>query len=447
MNFLSYITNGSERSIIVKKNIIGSLFLKGVSILISLLVVPMTIGYISSELYGVWLTISSILAWIHFMDVGFTLGLKNKLAEALAVNDYRKGKSLVSTTYFMMIVIFIPICLIVLFVNPHINWSTLLNVNSMYNTVIAKTISLLIIFVALQMIVNVFTAVVAAYQKVALSSSFLVLGQVFSLVIIYLLTLFAKPSLVYLAIAFSLIPVIVVWGFSIYFFRTKFKEVSPSMQSVKFIYVKELWGLGAKFFLIQIQVIVLYQTTNILISHIEGPLAVTQYNIAYKLLNVFLMAYTIILTPLWPAFTDAYTKSDYKWMTSIYKKMIIVFYVLCVGLFIVVLCSPYLYHIWVGERVKVPFTLTVCIAVYVIIYSWDSLQVQLLNGIGCVKLQMYVTLIGLVLHIPLSLLLGSYISFYGVVISMSIVNIIYSLFFTIQIRKILTSKATGIWVK
>ena len=81
------------------------------------------------------------------------------------------------------------------------------------------------------------------------------------------------------------------------------------------------------------------------------------------------------------------------------------------------------------------------------IHSWDALQVQLINGIGTIKLQTYVTLIGLVLHIPLSLCLGQYIGAIGVVISMIIINIIYSSFFTIQISKLLNKKAKGIWIK
>ncbi len=74
--------------------------------IISFMLVPLTIGYVSSDLYGVWLTLSSILTWLTFLDIGFSQGLKNKLAEAIAQTDWGKGKSLVSTTYFLMILIF-----------------------------------------------------------------------------------------------------------------------------------------------------------------------------------------------------------------------------------------------------------------------------------------------------------------------------------------------------
>ncbi|MBO5632891.1 MAG: hypothetical protein J5965_27865, partial [Aeriscardovia sp.] len=70
-------TQGDARSVTIKKNVVASLVIKGVGILTSLLLVPLTIGYVSPELYGVWLTLSSILTWVGFMDIGFSQGLKN----------------------------------------------------------------------------------------------------------------------------------------------------------------------------------------------------------------------------------------------------------------------------------------------------------------------------------------------------------------------------------
>ena len=73
------INKGDNRTAKIKKNIIGSVLIKAVSILTSLCIVPLTLGYISDELYGIWLTLSSITIWINFFDIGFTQGLKNKL--------------------------------------------------------------------------------------------------------------------------------------------------------------------------------------------------------------------------------------------------------------------------------------------------------------------------------------------------------------------------------
>lgn len=438
---------GSERSVTIKKNIIWSLLIKGISILVSFMLVPMTLGYVSVEIYGVWLTISSILHWLTYMDVGFTLGLKNRLAEALAKGNYEKGKILVSTTYFIMIIIFIPLAAILFGISPFIDWCCVLNVDSTYQEVVLKTIQILFIFVALQMIVNVFIAVVAAHQKTALSALFNVIGQVFSLIIIGGMTRFVEPSFVNLAFAYSLMPIVIVFVSSVVYFKTSMRRVAPSLKFVNAGYIKDLWNLGVKFFIIQIQQIVLYQATNILISHIDGPEAVTQYNISYKLLNVVVMIYMIILNPLWPAYTDAYTKQDFKWMKNIYMKMIKVFLALFLLVVVITMISPIIYKVWIGDRVSIPFLLTVSISIYTLIHCWDSLQVMLINGMGTVKLQTYIILIGLIVHVPLSIFLGCYIGIYGVIVSMCMINVVYACFFTTQIRKILSRTATGIWIK
>jgi len=441
--FKSNVSN--PRTQTIKKNVLESFIIKGISIIVSLMLVPLTLGYVNNEIYGVWLTLSSVLHWLTYMDVGFTLGLKNRLAEALAQKDYERGKKLVSTTYFMMIVIFVPLSVVSLFLSPHVDWCSLLNINPIYQEDVLRTVQILFVFIALQMIVNVFVAVVAAYQKVALSSLFNVIGQFFALIVIFLMTKFAAPSLPNLTFAYSLMPILAVATFSFWLYRGRFRESCPSFRTVELRYVKDLWGLGIKFFIIQVQIIVLYQSTNILISHLSGPEAVTQYNIAYKVLNVIVMTYTIILSPLWPAFTDAFTKKDYTWMNRIYRKLCLIYVGICAAIVVVVLVSPIIYRLWIGEKVMVPFILTTTIAIYTIIHCWDTLQVTLINGTGAIRLQTYVTLIGLVLHIPLSLFLGRYIGMYGVILSMCIINVIYGTFFTIQIRKILTKQAQGIW--
>lgn len=439
------IISGNSRSVIVKKNIIFSLLIKGVSILVSFLLVPLTLGYVETELYGIWLTISSIISWLHFLDIGFTNGLKNRLGESIAMNNWERGRALVSTTYVMMFLIFIPLCIILVVLIPFINWAGFLNVNSIYNGAIKDAMYVLVVCFCFQMILSVLTAVIAAYQKVALSSSFMVIGNILSLGVVFILTKCFPPSLLALAFAISAMPVIVLLVASFYFYSNRFKQVAPSIRTFNKKYIKNLFQLGVRFFIIQIQMLILYQSTNILISNISGPEDVTTYNLAYKYLGIAMMVYTILLQPLWPAFTDAYAKKDFVWMRYIYKKMSKVFLISVIIVIIMVFVSPIIYQIWIGNKANVPFIMTVAVAIYILINSWVSLQANMINGIGKMKLQTYVTLIGLVVHIPLSFFLANYINAVGVVLSMSCITLFYAIVFTIQINKLIRQKANGIW--
>ena len=97
----SYFTKGNERSVIIKKNIAASLVLKCVSILISLQVVPLTIDYINPTKYGIWLTLSSIIARLSYFDLGFAHGFRNRFAEAKAkgISDWLKNMSVLLMLY------------------------------------------------------------------------------------------------------------------------------------------------------------------------------------------------------------------------------------------------------------------------------------------------------------------------------------------------------------
>ena len=65
-NFVDNLTKGHERSIKAKKNILFAIFIKGISIAISLVLVPLTMHYVNPTQYGIWLTLSSIIGWFGF---------------------------------------------------------------------------------------------------------------------------------------------------------------------------------------------------------------------------------------------------------------------------------------------------------------------------------------------------------------------------------------------
>ena len=436
---------GSGRSGTVKRNIVASFGVKGISMAVSFALVPLTIGYVSSELYGVWLALSSILTWLHYLDIGFSQGLKNKLTEAIAQGAWERGRSLVSTTYFMMVVIFLPVCILLELAIPFIDWCSLLNVSSQYSNEIVKAMYVLVAMACLQMIINVITSVVAAFQKVALSNAFMPIGNLISLVVIYILTKTCPPSLTALAMSLAAMPVLVALVASLILFTSKFKKIAPRISSIRKEYIKDLFGLGYKFFIINIQVIVLYQSTNILISNVSSPNEVTTYNIAYKLLSLAMMFYTIITTPLWPAYTDAFTRGDYDWMKNMRKKMQKIWILSTVGCFLVAGLSPWIYQLWIGDTPHIPFLMTLLVAIYVVAYCWMNLNGTLIVGMGKVKVETIIVIIGMLIHIPLSYYLSSYIGAYGVLSSLILINVIYGIVMNTQVGMLLNKTAKGIW--
>lgn len=437
--------NGSSRTVMIKKNVFASILLKGISILLSLALVPITIGYVSSELYGVWLTLSSILSWLTFFDIGLSHGLKNKLTEAIALGDWIRGRELVSTTYISMSVIFIPLSIISIFVIPSINWTSLLNVNCVYGKDIVLAMQVLVAFFCLQIIINTLTSVIAAFQKVALSQSFGVVGNVISLFLIIILKAIAPASLLMLAFAMAGATFFVTLIASVVLYKRKFSDVSPSFSYFNRSLLGDLYSLGIKFFIIQIQFIVIFQSTNILISHVSSPESVTSYNIAYRYLSVAMLLFNIFTAPLWPAYTDAFTRNDFAWMKRVRLKMHKILFICCVGCIVMALFSPFVYKWWIGNTTYIPSIMTWLVTLYVIVYGLTQVNATVISGTGKIKISTVVTLIGMLIYIPLALFLSNYWAEYGIILSMIFINIIYAIVYYIQSKRLIQNTATGLW--
>src|SRR5438309_615948 len=100
-----FFNTGHKRTITAKRNIIFSFFLKGLSLLTGFWLISLTIKYINTSQYGIWLTLSSIMSWMSFFDIGLSNGLKNKLTETNAIEKYDRSKTFVSTTYALIFII------------------------------------------------------------------------------------------------------------------------------------------------------------------------------------------------------------------------------------------------------------------------------------------------------------------------------------------------------
>ena len=201
--YWSKILSGDSRTVLAKKNILASFLNKGLAIIISLLLVPITINYLNAEQYGIWLTISSIVAWISYFDVGLGHGFRNRFAEAKAKGDTELARKYVTTSYATLAIVFGCVLLITEIVNPWLNWSSILNVSTS-NDLLISVVRILIIGVCITFILNVATIMLSADQKPALTAMISTLGQGVALIVIYLLTQFTESNMQYIAVALSL---------------------------------------------------------------------------------------------------------------------------------------------------------------------------------------------------------------------------------------------------
>ena len=332
--------------------------------------------------------------------------------------------------------------------NAFVDWSQFLKLDPSYSSELSRVFAIVCIFFCMTMVVNIFDSLLLADQKPGISSIVHVLGQFVSLVVIFLLTKTTTGSLTNLALSYSSIPCIVMLLASVIAFGfTGYKKYAPSVKMIRPRLIRNILNLGIQFFFINICLILIFQIINLVITRELGPDAVTQYNLAYKYFHIIYMVMVIIITPFWSAFTDAYTQKDYNWMKSTLHKLEICT-LFSIGLGVLMLAiSPVFYKVWVGDSVQVPFFLSVTVLLYMLAQVIGAVYMQLINGIGTIRLQLIIYIVFAIISWPLTTYSCRLFGVYGASLVPIVVYIIQAVFGRIQLDKLLNSKATGIWNK
>jgi O-antigen/teichoic acid export membrane protein len=447
----SYFTEGHERSIKAKKNILASILIKGSSIGISLLLVPLTINYINASRYGIWLTLSSIVAWLSFFDIGLSQGLRNKFAEAKAKNDDSIAQVYISTTYALLAIIFLVIWILFLFCNNFLNWSKILNVSLEMQPEVSLLAVIVFTYFCFSFVLKIIATILLADQQPAKSSLIDLLGQVFSLIFILILVKTTEGSLIKLGIALCVSPLLVLIGANLILFTGIYKKYRPVFSCVRFVYAKDLFNLGLIFFLIQFAAIIQFQTANIIIARNFGTEDVTAYNIVYKYFGILNMIFTIFITPFWSASTEAYQQNDIEWIKNGIKKYNQANIMLAFLGLIMLVFSSTVYRLWLGQgKVNITFSLSLWGFIYFNVMMYGGKYVNFLNGISALRIQFISSIISPFLYIAVAVLLIRYykLGVYSLFIASIIANFNGFILAPLQYNKIIAKKSTAaIWYK
>ena len=441
---------GHERTVRINRHVIATFMLQSINIVVGLMLVPLIIHYVNPTQYGIWITLSSIISWIAVFDGGLGNGLRNKLAEALAKGDEKLARYYISTTYASLAMIMGGIYLLFLGSYPFLSWVGILNADPDLEAELSSLVFVVFTMVCLQFIIRLIINILYADQRPAWNSLVNMVSNVLSLLIIYMLTLTTKGSILYLGSVMTGVPVIVLLVVSVFLFSGRYKKYAPSIKFVDLIYFRELFGLGARFFVMQIFALIILSTDYIIITQLFGPAEVTPYNVAYKYFGIVSLVFiSIILTPYWSAFTDAFTKKEFNWIQDEVRKLLKIWSLLIIVVLVMVAVSNHVYDIWIGEVVKVPFVLSALMGLFVIIFTLNSLVAGFIGGSGKIQLRMYILIFAGALNIPLSIFLAKYLQMgiAGVICATNICFLIDAIVCYVQYQKLVSNSANGIWDK
>ena len=438
-----------SRSKKMYKNTVAMIGIRGVSMILTLISAPIMLHHVDRADYGVLLTLTSIVGWVGYMDVGLGNGLRNKLPEFLAKGDFHSAKKIVSSCYVTLAIYVALIIVIFLMVSPFVDWLGVLNSPTSDAGEIRGLTNVVFIAFCIQFLFGLINSILFAYQMPAFQSLFTFVGQFVALIALVIqVYVFDVTSVLQIGAVNSIIPPLVLFWGSIGLFRTKLKEIAPSFKLFEFKSVGSILSLGLKFFVLQMITIVLFQANSIIIARVVSPEAVVEYNLAFKYVSLLTMIFTIVITPVWSATTDAYVRKDFEWINktlSFSRKGCIAS--IFIGV-LMVLASKFVYGMWLGRgSIDINYSTTGLILLYISFEMLYKVYGTIINGTGKVFAQIILTGIIAIIYIPLAIFLGNLCGLSGVLIANTIVFALNYVWSKLQCNKLINQTATGIWNK
>ena len=109
---------------------VTSVMAKGVTVVTSLITVRLTIHYLGTERYGLWMTITSIVAFLMFADLGIGNGLLHAIADARGREDDESVHKYVSSAFFILCGVAVLLLGVFAIAYSFIPWPRVFNVSS-----------------------------------------------------------------------------------------------------------------------------------------------------------------------------------------------------------------------------------------------------------------------------------------------------------------------------
>ena len=442
---LKIIFGGDHRTALIKKKIAGSLLIKGWSCIVQFLIVPLSLQCLTKYEYGIWLTINSILMGIDAIDVGLGNGLRNRLAEAMALDNRDMARQQVSTTFFMLVMIMLPLIILFVVSMQFVDCNALMNVSP---ELVPNIRGILVASVAIMGSTFIFKFIGNMYmglQLPAINNLLVVLGQTVSLGVLFVLSLLGHSSLMTVAVAFTASPLLVYLIAYPVSFLGKYSILAPSFRFFDMESLRSLFGLGMKFFVIQVSGLMLFMSSNVIISHVMNPAEVTPYQIAYRYFSILYMLFAIIASPLWSATTDAYTKGDWDWIRRAMRKMNMLLVVSVAFVMLMIVVAPLFYHLWIGDKVEVELSLNIMMAIYSYMLVVSNSYSYILMGIGKIRMILIVTVSEMIIFVPIEYFACKYVGTTGLLTSLILSTAICAILNNMQLKYLSLGKAKGIW--
>ena len=393
----------------------ASVSAKGIALFTTAISVPLTLGYLGSERFGVWMTLSSIIALLSFTDLGLGNSLLNGVAHAAGRDDRGLIRANVSNGIAMLTAVAIAFGLVFAVLYQVVPWAPALRVGSTDALAeVGPATAALVACFLIGLPAGALPQVRLGLQQSYVNSLFVGIGNILGLTLV-LIAIQMRLGLPWLVLAMAGGPLLAMIGNGLALL-VQSPWLRPSRRDVNPAVARSLLRVGLLFLVLQLAVAVAFTSNSLILAGMIGPSAVAEYTIVSKLFLIPSLLVGLALGPLWPAYREAISRGDLAWVHKTFGRSLRLSVSVAglVSAALVVLGLP-LIGAWVGPSLQPSFGLILAMGTWTTVSAVGTAVAMLLNGLQAMKFQVVIAVLMATANVLLSIQLTSRMGVSGVV--------------------------------
>jgi O-antigen/teichoic acid export membrane protein len=290
--------------------------------LLGLVSVPLVLSYLGKERYGLWATITALVAWVSLFDLGLANGLVNLLSAAHGRDDKAEAGRHLSTAFAALVVMAGVLSIVAFLGVGVVPWGKVLGAGGVADeSTIRWSVAASLLLFVVSLPFSVTAQVYAAYQRTYLLNSFVFGSAVLGFALL-LLALRLHVTMPLLILIYGIGGP--VCGAVAFFYATRkaMPWLRPRVRSISRQHLRALISFSLPIFLFQIGALAVNQTQAIMLAHRCNMSVVAAYSIAMRVYLLVIAVVQIGTNSFVPALREAYERGDHDWTRRAFARLL-----------------------------------------------------------------------------------------------------------------------------
>ncbi|RYE93912.1 MAG: lipopolysaccharide biosynthesis protein [Myxococcales bacterium] len=289
-------------------------------VVLALLTIPLTIGYLGKEHYGLWMVLSSLLTWANLADLGLLRGLQNHLSDAYGRDDEAAAGRSMATAFFALSLLALVLGAAGAVALWTVPWASVLRISdpSLERELLPALGATGAVFL-LQFPLKIGRQAYAAYQRGHVANVFAAVGSVASFAAL-IAAMQLRLGLPWLILATGGVTALVALGNLLWLTRD-LPFLLPKPSRIARDTLQSLLQVSAPMLVFELAALLINEVQLFIIARDRGVGEVTDYSVYLKVMSIPLFLVNSLDAPYAPMYREALARGDRAWLRQAFYRI------------------------------------------------------------------------------------------------------------------------------